>query len=279
MNYRSLLVHLNDDPRCDARVDIAARIAINRNARLVGLAPAGVLEWYAPMAPAPFGAEELATAYQGMRARAQAHAAGFREQCASTRLEAFSAIVDEAPEASSVVRHGHGHDLIVLGQPTPSHRGARQARSLLEEVVLNASRPALVIPCAGDVETIGRTVLVAWNGSREAARAAADAMPLLISARTVHLIEFRRSVQREGAAEAGLPAAAEWLRRHGVHVQSRVETGADDVGGALMSRAADCDADLVVMGAYGHARWTERLLGGATRSVLDQMAVPVLMSH
>jgi nucleotide-binding universal stress UspA family protein len=278
MVYRSVLVHLDDDPRCDARVDLAARIAVERDARLVGLAPTGWLEGYASV-PSPLGGEQLALASAALRECAEALAVRFRERCKAVPLRAVAAFVDEAAMSWSVVAHGHGHDLIVLGQPTPQHLGHRRARAELEQVVLHASRPVLVVPYAGSLEPFGRNVLIAWNGSREAARAAADAMPLLTAAREVHLVEFRRPIDADEPGTADLQAALEWLRWHGVEAHSRLEVSEIDVGNALLSRANDLGADLVVMGAFTHARWTERVLGGATRSLLEQMTVPVLMSH
>jgi nucleotide-binding universal stress UspA family protein len=121
-------------------------------------------------------------------------------------------------------------------------------------------------------------VLVAWNGSREATRAVHDALPLLRRAEQVTVL----SIDPDPAAERRLPGAhvSRHLTRHGVTVQSPTITGADGaVGDLLLSYVADHDIDLIVMGAYGHTRLREVVLGGATRTLLRHMTVPVLMSH
>ena len=168
-------------------------------------------------------------------------------------------------------------DLTILGQFEPA-AAARRPRS--EEVALLAGRPLLVVPYGGDFPTVGERVVVAWDAGREATRAVKDAMPLLAEAAqvTVMTIDPRPSTAGHGA----VPGAdiARYLARHGV--KAAVEsTGSAGIGAGdvLLSRAADLGADLLVMGAYGHSRVHEVLLGGATRTVLASMTLPVLMAH
>jgi len=122
--------------------------------------------------------------------------------------------------------------------------------------------------------------MVAWDGGREAARAVSDALPFLRRAQSVEVAVFdpERAAQRHGeqpGADIGLA-----LARHGVKVQVARQSGAGfDVGAQILSRAADTSADLIVMGGYGHARVRELVLGGVTRTLLEAMTVPVLMSH
>jgi nucleotide-binding universal stress UspA family protein len=147
-------------------------------------------------------------------------------------------------------------------------------------VTLASGRPILVVPYAGRFETVGRCVLIAWNVSREAARAVADAMPLLAAADVVTVLAVDPPPGPGG--DGDLPGAdiALHLGRHGVEAQIERTVSADvPIGEVLLSRAADLGADLLVMGAYGHSRTRELLLGGATRSILASMTIPVLMSH
>jgi nucleotide-binding universal stress UspA family protein len=123
-------------------------------------------------------------------------------------------------------------------------------------------------------------VVIAWNSAREAARAVHDAMPLLIAAEAVTVLTIDPREGPQGHGE--LPGAdiSLHLARHGVKAQVERTVSADlPVGEVLLSRLADLGADLLVMGAYGHSRMRELLLGGATRSLLQSMTVPVLMSH
>jgi nucleotide-binding universal stress UspA family protein len=138
----------------------------------------------------------------------------------------------------------------------------------------------LVLPYANAAQTLATNALVAWDDSHAAARAIADALPLLRRARSVHVMLFNRDAPAdEGGLSSDLSSVADWLARHGVSARTRVESTGIAVSDALLSRAADLGTDLIVMGAFGHARWRERVLGGTTRDVLGSMTVPVLMSH
>jgi nucleotide-binding universal stress UspA family protein len=138
-----------------------------------------------------------------------------------------------------------------------------------------------LIPYTGVFPAIGERVMIAWNGSREATRAVHDALPILKAAKqtTVVAINGMKS-EPLGSRIAGADIAAV-IARHGVKVDIADIDGVDDVpvGEILMSRSSDLGADLVVMGAYGHARWQELVLGGATRTMFKSMTVPVLLSH
>src|SRR5215471_6305021 len=154
---------------------------------------------------------------------------------------------------------------------------ADKTRQAFEHV---SGRPILVVPYVGNFADLGRRVVIGWNASREAARAVNDAMPLLTSAETVTVLTID---PREGPRAHGeLPGAdiSLHLARHGVKAEIERTVSADlPVGEVLLSRVADLGADLLVMGAYGHSRARELLLGGATRSLLRSMTLPVLMSH
>ena len=280
MNYRSLLVYLDERDRCAARVDLAIRLARQFDAHLVGLAPTG--RTAVPIdgglgAPGPLAFEPV---WEGLRQRAEGLAQTFRERCGGAGLRSHEAVVDDDETAPSIVLHGHCSDLVVIGQAEPGATDRALTQSVVEQVVLHSARPTLVVPYVGDVERIGENALVAWNGKREAARAIADAMPLLCRARQVRVLKCSTPADSDDATvTARLEALRRWLMWHGVDAEVHQEVTEIDVGNALLSRVADFESDLVVMGAWGHARWSERVLGGATRTLLASMTVPVLMSH
>ena len=173
--------------------------------------------------------------------------------------------------------HARYADMVVIGQA----KGADDSRvplDLPERLVLGAGRPILIIPSVGSFSTIGKRVLVAWKPCREATRAVTDAIPLLREADNVQIMAVNPKSGEHGdvpGADIGL-----YLARHGVRVEVRTDHGAEiDIGNELLSRAADLDADLIVMGGYGHSRLREWALGGATRTILQSMTVPVFMSH
>jgi len=170
-------------------------------------------------------------------------------------------------------------DLIVIGQQNAEWPSGVY-RDFERSVPLAVGRPVLVVPYAFERRPVGHRVLVAWNASREAARAVTDALPLLKRAGQVHVVAFEP--EKSGAAHGAEPGAdiALYLTRHGVKVTvSRYDAPDVDVGNQLLSRAFDLSADLIVMGAWGRSRLREFILGGVTRTLLESMTVPVLMSH
>jgi nucleotide-binding universal stress UspA family protein len=221
------------------------------------------------------GADRIASTVAHMIARAARRGEAFEDRCRASGLESFDTTQAEDDDASALVRASHASDLIVLGQG----RGAEGHR-LVEDVVLQSARPVLVVPPVPRPEAWGRHVMVAWDSSRACARTVADALPFLKQAELVRLLGCETALHEGHTTRAAdLAAVAAWLKRHGVQAAHGIELTEIDVGNALLSRTVDWDTDLLVMGAYGHTRWSERILGGVTRTVLRTMTVPVLMSH
>ena len=278
MPYRTILVTLDATVRCAARVAVAARLAADHDAHLVGLAPTGTVFMPPDPSGGGLGAHYLQLSIDYLRQEAEKQAERFRVQVAGLGLPSFEARVDAEDPAPSAITHARHADLIVVGQHEPGSDSAMPA-DLPQQVLMQGARPVLVVPYAGEPAPVGRTVLVAWDRGREAARAIADALPLLCRAARVHLVVFETA--GDDATPGELPGAdiAQWLARHGVSADvARVPTPID-TGNALLSHAADISADLIVMGGYGHSRFRETILGGVTRTVLRAMTVPVLMSH
>ena len=280
MTYRSLLVFLDHDPLCAARTQVATRLAKALDCHLVGVAPTGLIDLPAFAEVATPLAEFAALAWDGLRDQAERATQGFRDKCRAAGVKSFEAVIDESDKAPSLVRHAHCSDLTVLTQADPGAAGHRLAQDLVEQVVLHSARPTLILPFAGRFDSIGTSVMVAWDDSREAARALSDALPLLRLAKRVQVVSWNEAGASDGnTLRPRLDALHQWLMWHGVSAEVRVETADIGIADAMLSRAADLDADLIVMGAYGHNRFAERVLGGATRGLLASMTVPVLMSH
>lgn len=270
MTYRSILVHLDDSPRCALRIALAAGLAQAEGAHLLGLAPTGVVSLPASM-------HTQTVAMQGARDEMKASAAGrvqrFESQVASLPLASYEGRVHDDDTLSALLQLARGCDLVVLGQHDPHQATPLVSWDLPQQIFLHSGRPVLVVPYAGDFNAIGRQAVVAWSDSRETARAMADALPILRHAQQVDVISFN------APASPALEAMSQWLQRHGVKARVHVESTDVDIGNALLSRAFDLGADLIVMGGYGHSRVAELVVGGVTRSVLSQMTVPVLISH
>jgi nucleotide-binding universal stress UspA family protein len=187
--------------------------------------------------------------------------------------------IPAGPEADPAL-HARYADLAILGQLDPDRGDSELTKPRPEQVALVSGRPVLVVPYAGHFDSIGRRVLVAWNASREAARAVSDAMPLLAAAELVTVLTIDPREGPNGHGEIPGADISLHLARRGVKAETdRTVSAGLPVGEVMLSRAADLGADLIVMGAYGHSRARELLLGGATRSLLRSMTVPVLMSH
>ena len=276
MGYKTILVHIDAGKRCATRVDAAVRLARQCDAHLVALhvvapfeAPNYVL---AEVGPAILETQKKATALEMARVQSE-----FTRQMSAAGMSNFEwrTAIDDPVDAMTL--HARYADLVLIGQ-TDTSDGTNIAADFPERLVLAAGRPVLILPSVGTFPVIGKRILVAWNTSREATRALTDSIPLLRLAQSVHVMAVNPRSGEHGTmpgADIGL-----YLARHGVQVEVKSDQGAEiDVGNELLSRAADLDADLIVMGGYGHSRLKEWVLGGATRTILESMTAPVLMSH
>ncbi|MGY4829108.1 universal stress protein [Sphaerotilaceae bacterium SBD11-9] len=282
MTYRSMLVLLDDDPLRAKRVQAAIELAKSFEAHLTGLAPTGLVDLPGTLSVAAQAAstEFSRVARQALAEQAQASAKAFDEACVAAKFSACSSVVAESAPADGLLRQSHGHDVIVLSQPDPESPHYAARLEVVERLVLFSARPTLLLPYAGSFTAPYQNVLVAWDGSRESDRAIADALPFLRKARRVDVIAWQETGLLAGATPTTeLDSVRAWLARHGVTADVRSEEPSAPIADAILSRTADLDTDLLVMGGYGHTRWTERLLGGATRGILATMTVPVLMSR
>jgi nucleotide-binding universal stress UspA family protein len=280
VSYKDLLVHLDDSQGCAGRVDAAVGLATRHGAHLTGVYPMveiPLLNYIRNQIPPEIRASLAAEA----EARAEAALNGFRAAVERSGVP-YEARADHALDttlASVLSMHARYADLVVLGQVNPNEP-PDGGRRLPEEVVLSSGRPALIVPYDWAPGTLGERVLVAWDAGREAARAVSDALPILKPADSVLVVSINPKSTPLGHGE--LPGAdiALHLARHGIEVEAQsIEAGQMDVGEALLSLAIDRGRDLLVMGAYAHSRLRELVLGGATRTVLERMTLPVLMAH
>jgi nucleotide-binding universal stress UspA family protein len=176
--------------------------------------------------------------------------------------------------------HARYADLTIVGQSDPEVTTLPLPSDLPESVALATGRGTLVVPYIGTGKMTGSDVMLCWNASRESARAPFEALPLLKAASSVVVLMVEPRTSPEGHGAVPGADVATWLSRHGVKVTVQREVAADaDVGGVILSRAMDLGSDLIVMGIYGHSRLRAMVLGGASRTLLASMTVPVLMAH
>jgi nucleotide-binding universal stress UspA family protein len=281
MRLKDILVHLDATAQASARLRLAADLARRHEAHLTGLYVVDVVLPALAAADAS-GGVAIADLLETMREEALARAAGveaaFRERLRLDGLAGEWRLVEgAAPE--QVALQARYADLLVLGQQDPGG-GQPAAGATIEQALFSSGRPVLVVPHAGCPEAVGHTVLIGWNASREAARAVHDALPLIAGAGSVTVLAVNPRQGLSGHGEEPGSDLARHLARHGlaVTVEHTVAPDIDD-GEAILNRAAELSADLLVVGAYGHSRLREMALGGVTRTLLRQMTVPVLMAH
>jgi nucleotide-binding universal stress UspA family protein len=268
---RSLLVHVDAGPHCTSRL---------KAARALGdLLGADVAALYT-VVPACLQMSLLFTAGVASQAMLDLDA---------SRLEKARQLVTDASAGSRVpiewrqeleapeyafARQALYADLLVLGQHDLDQPDTGVPSNFVEMVLIDSGKPALVVPYTGVRAPGFGSVFVAWKESRECARALTAALPILRRAHTVQI-----AVDDTVETRTGLLSG--YLQRQGVQAQYH-SMGADarsPTGELMLSMAADFNADLMVMGCYGHSRGHELVLGGATRTVLQSMTLPVLMSH
>jgi nucleotide-binding universal stress UspA family protein len=242
----------------------------------------GIAFRYEPLVPLTdrygFPAEVMDSQRAENEKRATAAMAAFDEAARRAAVLAQSRMLDvqvaSAPDVFAKV--ARRFDLAIMGQPEPDTPTLE--RLLVEAALFDSGRPVLIVPY---IQRRGLTldrVMVAWDGSRSAARAVADAMPLLVRAKATEVL----TVASEPAKSDEMPGAdiAQHLARHGVKVEvDSIVSVETDVASTILSHAADISADVLVMGGYGHSRLREFVLGGVTRGILSSMTLPTLMSH
>jgi len=276
-DYKSILVHYDAGKTAPARLQVAFELAALSGAHVAAL--------YAVSAvPEPSygyeGAQIVREAQQ--RLRAEMRDAARRSYDETVRRAGFERAEwreTGADALGAVALHARYADLVVIGQQPPELPGGVD-RQFERSLPLASGRPVLIVPQAMERRPLCRHVLVAWNASREAARAVSDALPLLRRASHVHVLVLSPEISTAAHGEEPGADIALFLARHGVKLTvSRYEAVGIDAGNLLLSRAFDLSSDLIVMGAWGHSRLRELVLGGVTRTLLESMTVPVLMAH
>jgi nucleotide-binding universal stress UspA family protein len=279
MSYKSILVHLDTSEAVHARLELALSLAKQGEAHLTGL--------YTAFTPEPGSfyvmagnAERYVEQRQRRAEREGALERLYRAELVRTEVSGQWKSSTEYPN-TVVPQAARLADLTILGQYNRDDPNAFVAEQFVENTVLTSGRPVLVVPYTGRVDTIGTHVMLAWDGSREATRAWHDALPFLARAKRVTILTINALAHE--APSSRLPGVdiAAIVSRYGADVVTDEIEGVkgEPIGETLLSRAAELGADLIVMGCYGHGRWRELVLGGATRSILKSMTVPVLMSH
>jgi nucleotide-binding universal stress UspA family protein len=282
MAIRDILVALDSSAPGMGRLRLALALAGSRKARLSAVYVLPASRSTAPPAgpgPLPPSTAAWTLAPAGGPPSEPERAAEieeqFRDELRYRGIEGEWYLLEEG-NLAGLVEYANAVDLTILGQ----HSGKSAGEFVPDAVVLEVGRPILIVPYAGRFETVGRRPLIAWDGSREAARALGDALPLIEDAEAVTVIHVGTREAQLERAQPALDRIVRHLQRHAIKAKGEAALGGDlPISDLLLSRAADLGADMIVAGAYHHSPMREALLGGVSRELLRHMTVPVLMSH
>lgn len=276
MAYKTILVCLNEIGAVPQLINVASSLGAKFGAHIKGLYVIPSVNVYpatAYVAPPQI--------YEGNRQFYEKHRDDVQKSFESAMKREglnfdFELIDSSIPEISmEVIKNSRDADLLVISATSRDHVNGVEY-DIVERVMIGAGRPVLVLPYKMNKKFDVDEVIVGWDDSREAARAAFDAVPLLKTAKRVRIVSV------DGTPSGTIPGAeiAEALDRHGVKVETaNVSSDGLGTGEALMRAANDYGAGLVVMGGYGHSRFAELVFGGVTRHVTHHLDRPVLMSH
>jgi nucleotide-binding universal stress UspA family protein len=290
MPYRTILVHLDNTVQAMQRVRVAALLARTPGCHVIGAALTGVSRLLYHRTPAGDPDAYLALHLAFLRERAVEAVAAFRRAAEANALPSFEGRVIDDDAGAGLALHGRVADLLLLSRAGEQRPHASEP-DFRPYVLLHSGRPVLMLPAslddAFDPGQLTRRVLVAWDASREAGSALQGALPLLRQAERVSIAVFDDGPGGRTMLDAGSADPLPFLARHGVRATLEVHAAGgrrariarDSIGEALLAQAADEGASLLVMGAYGHSRVRETILGSVTRTVLASSKLPVLMEH
>jgi nucleotide-binding universal stress UspA family protein len=275
--YKTILVHIDDTSRSPYRIQLAAELALQQGAHLLGIADTGVSRFIYQDGNINGVDPSLLEHLEYLRERAAQNVVDFKVQAAQLGVTSYASEITQDDACGGIGMRARYCDLVVVGQTDPKEASPAVMDDFPDYMILNSGRPVLVIPYAGEFPQIGKRPLIAWDASRAATRAVTDAIPLLCTAELANIVILNPEDDIHGE-QPGADISA-YLARHGIQLDVSIHNTKLDTGSALLSIASDLGSDLIVMGGYGHSRFKEMLMGGATRTVLKNMTVPTLFSH
>lgn len=280
MGYKTILVSLNEVARLPQLLEAAKQLGTTFGAFVSGFYVIPSVQFYPSV-----GYEAMPQFFDGNQIHFKDNAKqvqeSFEKAMAAEGLSYDFQLVNGATAnvSDEVIARGHSADLILLSAANVDAPAGVEP-DFVEQVVMAAGRPVMILPLKGELKFDLSSVVIGWNRGREAARAAFDAMPLLQKAKSVSVV--RLDPQRAPALEGKVVGInlAESLSRHKVKTEVvNIPSPSSDAGQSLLAIASERGAGLIVMGAYGHSRLREFIFGGATIHVMANLDRPVLMSH
>jgi nucleotide-binding universal stress UspA family protein len=281
MAYKSILVHLNNEGRVARLMSAAMQLALPANSHITGLFVVPAAPAKSPLLPMISG-HAVTSAIDAYRKAGEGIRTAFDQATNGQPVVAEWRLhqANRQGYVEAVLDHARSADIVVAAQKESDWDYADMF-DVPDWLAMDSGRPVLIVPKAGALDSIGERVVVAWNNSRESARAVFDALPLLTKADAVTVLSVEESAKPEVTSSIAGAEIGATLARHGVKVEvQQVKPGArGDAGVELLAQVAAHRADLLVMGCFGRSRLREFVLGGASRHVLQNATVPVLMAR
>ena len=278
--YKTILVHVDETPHAIARIDAAIALALQHQAHLIGSALTGLSAYLFPSSVLEPQLPAMAIPIEHFRAEADRALDLFAARARKAGVASFERRRIDDDAGNGLALQARYADLVVISQIAPDAFLPRLRSDFPEFVLLHSARPVLVLPTSAGPAGMGapgKRVTVAWNGSSNAVRAISSAIPMLQHAEQVRVVALQPDPQlraEEPGADLGL-----YLARHGIAVVAESSACGPDTGAALLAYAAGHQSDLIVMGAFGHSRFSEIMLGGASRTALRSSPIALWMAH
>jgi nucleotide-binding universal stress UspA family protein len=278
MELTTILVHVDLSRHAPSRLRAAANLARTHGGHLLGVAPTGI-----PRAVFPEGYDAhpgtlSASYYAPLVENARRALSDFEAIASETQVPCTSRLVcDQADDA--LARMARFADLVVLSQDDPDEAMTDMAVQIPEYVILNSARPVLVMPRTDPAPVAAYKVLLAWDGSKESSFATSSAVPILRRAAAVTVATLTGPGMSEADCRREHDELLGFLGRHQVAPAFLARETTESPGLDILGLARTLGCDLLVMGCYGHAKWRELCLGGASRTVLAESEIPLLLAH
>jgi nucleotide-binding universal stress UspA family protein len=276
--FKTILVHVDLSSHAPARMGYAASLAHTHGAHLLGAAMLGVSRSIFPLGYDSTPGTLSASYFDPLAGNAKRALSRFEEIARKMQVPYDTRFVcDQADDGLALL--ARFADLVVISQDDPAESMPDMAVHLPEYLILNSAKPVLVVPRTDPPRHVSHKVLVAWNGSKEAACALAAAIPLLRHSTEVHLVALTGPELSEADALSQQAELRSFLDHHRVTPRFLIRAAQQDSGHELLALAHELGCGTLVMGCFGHSRFRELCLGGASRTVLAEAGIPVLLAH
>lgn len=274
-----IAIHLSNDKACARRIDVGLQLAKEHGAEVIGVYPADSISGH-------YYDETIIP--QDVRKILRGRRDEFRDSVRKQFLERAATVGVKAewrnPEGEAdeaLALHARYCDLLIMSKAERVDTVAAIIPNLPEAVVMASGRPVLMIPTSGEINSIGKRVLYCWDQRREAARAFTDASPFFKRCEELIVLEIDRDERLFKERDLHDDDFAAFCTSQGYPQPKHLVKESDGigVGNVILNTASDAGSDLIVMGAYGHSRMRQWVMGGASRTLLSSMTVPVLLAH